>query len=153
MKTFGAGFEHVPAFDAPLNADASEAVLDLATLKTPPGDYVIALYGGAVAKYRYHPAAVTAAEAVLQEAQQEAMALAATAKELAEAAKTATDDQKVQAEKAAQDAATKQQSAEAAVAAADKQLQEATAKTQPKDIVDIVVSTPIAIRVKPVEKK
>ena len=153
LKTFGAGFEHVPAFDAPLNADASEAVLDLATLKTPPGDYVIALYGGAVAKYRYHPAAVTAAEAVLQEAQQEAMALAATAKELAEAAKTATDDQKVQAEKAAQDAATKQQSAEAAVAAADKQLQEATAKTQPKDIVDIVVSTPIAIRVKPVEKK
>ena len=79
-KTMGAGFEKV-SFDLPLNADRSEAVLDLASLKTPPGDYLIAFYGGAVAKYRQKP-----------------------------------DD-------------------------------------KPKDIVDIIVSQPIAIRVKPVEKK
>ena len=57
------------------------AVLDLAALKTPPGDYLIAFYGSAVAKYRQQPA------------------------------------------------------------------------EQPKDIVDIVVSEPIAIRVKPAETK
>jgi hypothetical protein len=79
-KTMGAGFEKV-SFDLPLNADSSEAVVDLAKLKTPPGDYLIAFYGGAVAKYRQKP------------------------------------------------------------------------EHKPKDIVDIIVSEPIAIRVKPAEKK
>lgn len=51
MKTMGDGFESHPAFELPLGADASETVLDLASLKVPPGDYVIAFYGGAVAKY------------------------------------------------------------------------------------------------------
>jgi hypothetical protein len=79
-KALGAGFEKVQ-FDLPLNADSSEAVLDLASLKTAPGEYLIAFYGGAVAKYRHNPSA------------------------------------------------------------------------KPKDIVDIVVSEPIAIRVKPAETK
>ncbi len=74
------------------------------------------------------------------------------AKNLAEAVKTAPDEQKVEVEKSAQDAAAKQKSAEAAVAAANKQLKAATTKAAPKDIVDIVVSTPIAIRVKPAEE-
>ncbi len=82
MKTFGAGFEQTPSFDVPLTADSSQAVLDLAKLKTPPGDYTIAFYGSAVAKYV---------------------------------------------------AGTKQ--------------------AKPQDIVDIVVSQPIAIRVKPAETK
>jgi hypothetical protein len=81
LKTMGAGFEHVPAFNVSLTAERSEAVLDLAALKTPPGDYLIAFYGGAVAKYK------------------------------------------------------------------------ATGAEQPNDIVDIVVSEPIAIRVKPAETK
>ncbi|HEV7281805.1 MAG TPA: serine protease [Pirellulaceae bacterium] len=51
MKTMGDGFEGNPAFELPLGADASETVLDLAALNVPPGDYVIAFYGGAVAKY------------------------------------------------------------------------------------------------------
>ena len=135
--------------DVPLDADASEAVLDLEKLKTPPGDYVIAFYGSAVAKYRYFPEAVTAAEAALETAKTNAATLATEAKNLAEAAKTATEEQKAEAEKAAADAAASQKAADAAVAAADKQLKDATAKAQPKDIVDIVVSTPITIRVKP----
>lgn len=51
VKTMGAGFEHNPPFDLPLTADSSEAVLDLAALKIPPGDYRIAFYGNAVTKY------------------------------------------------------------------------------------------------------
>ena len=152
LKTFGAGFEGVPAFDIPLDSDASEAVLDLATLKTPPGDYAIAFYGSPVAKYRYHPQAVTAAEAVLEAAKKNVEAATLAAKNLAEAAKTAPDGQKTEVEKSAQDAAAKQKSAEAALATADKQLKAATTKSTPKDIVDIVVSTPISIRVKPAEE-
>lgn len=153
LRTYGSGFEGVPAFDAPLNADTSEAVLDLAKLKPAPGDYVIAFYGSAVAKYRYNLEAVAAAEAALKQAKQEAQTLTAEAANLAAAAKSVPDDQKAESEKTAQDAAAKQKSAEAAVAAAEKRLKNATAKSQPKDIVDIVVSTPIKIRVNPAEKK
>lgn len=60
MKTMGDGFEGHPAFELPLGADASETVLDLATLKVAPGDYVIAFYGGAVAKYVPPTVATTA---------------------------------------------------------------------------------------------
>jgi hypothetical protein len=83
-RTLGSGFEQL-AFDLPLDADHSEAVIDLAALKTPPGDYLIAFYGAAVAKYQPQPQAADAAK--------------------------------------------------------------------PSDIVDIIVSEPIAIRVKPAEKK
>ena len=52
LKTSGAGFEQVPRFDVSLTSDSSEVTLDLAALKTPPGDYLIAFYGSAVAKYQ-----------------------------------------------------------------------------------------------------
>jgi hypothetical protein len=90
MKTMGAGFERVPAFNVSLTAEESQAVIDTAALKTPPGDYRIAFYGAAVAKHK-----------------PQAVANAADAK----------------------------------------------TATAPKDIVDIVVSEPITIRVLPVEKK
>ncbi len=79
LKAYGNGFENTPAFDLPLTDEASTVTLDLAALKTPPGDYVVAFYGKAVAQYRSNPEA------------------------------------------------------------------------DPKDIVDIVVSTPISIRVQPAE--
>ncbi len=81
-KVFGAGFEQVPALNIPLTADSSEVVLDLAALKTPPGDYVIALYGGAVAKYRHHPEAVPLAEAAHKKAEEEVKSLAEEAEEV-----------------------------------------------------------------------
>lgn len=84
LKTFGEGFENMPQFDAPLTADSSEAVIDLATSQTPPGDYLIAFYGSAVVQYR---------------------------------------------------------------------IEAATERAESKDIADIIVSEPIAIRVKPVETK
>ncbi len=87
LKTSGAGFEQVPRFDVSLASDSSEVTLDLAALKTPPGNYLIAFYGTAVAKYQ--------------------SGLEALAKE----------------------------------------------KSNPKDTVDIVMSEPIAICVKPAESK
>jgi len=93
MKTMGHGFDSHPKFDLPLTQDGSEAVLDLAKLKTPPGDYWIAFYGSAVAKYSPEAVAMNAAAA------------------------------------------------------------EPSNKTATKDIVDIVVSEPIAIRVHPMENK
>jgi hypothetical protein len=52
LQTYGAGFDRVPPFDVSLTAKSSAANIDLAALKTPPGEYVIAFYGCAVAKYR-----------------------------------------------------------------------------------------------------
>lgn len=84
LKAIGAGFDAMPGFDVSLTADGSQAVIDLAALKTPPGDYWLAFHGGAVAKYRHPPEGD---------------------------------------------------------------------KGQPQDIVDIIVTEPIAIRVKPAESK
>lgn len=153
LKTTGAGFERVPAFDVPLTADASQAVLDLAALKTPPGDYLIAFYGSAVAKYRHNPDAVTAAEAVRKQAEQDATAVEAELKKAMEEASAAPAEKKDEAAKAVEAITARQKAAAAALAAANDQLKKATDAAQPKDIVDIVVSEPIAIRVKPAEKK
>lgn len=119
LRAYGAGFEKFPSFDASLKEDSSEAVVDLAALKTPPGDYVIAFYGSAVAKYRYNLEAVRAAEESLKQVKE---------------------------------AAAKKEADPADVTAAEKRLKDATAKAAPKDIVDIVVSTPIRIRVTTAEK-
>jgi hypothetical protein len=153
LKTFGVGFEHVPPFDVPLTADASQAVLDLAALKTLPGDYLISFYGSAVAKYRDHPEAVLTAETAHRKAEQELMALEAEAKAAAEQVKTVAAEGQAEAAKAAEELAAKRKAAAAAVAEAATQLKKAIEAVQPKDIVDIVVSEPIAIRVKPAEKK
>jgi hypothetical protein len=90
LRTMGAGFERVPAFNVSLTADQSQAVIDTAALTTPPGDYRIAFYGAAVAKHKPQLPANAA---------------------------------------------------------------DAKAAAAPRDIVDIVVSEPITIRVQPAEKK
>ncbi len=167
LKTFGSGFEANAPFTVPLTADKAEAVLDLAKLKTPPGDYQIAFYGSAVAKYRHHPEAVTAAELAKSKAEADlkaidadlAKATEAAKAAAAEAAKTAAagaakaTEAKMAADAAVTDLQMKQKAATAAVAAADQALKNATTAAQPKDIVDIVVSEPIAVRVLPAETK
>lgn len=152
LKTFGAGFEKVPAFDIPLDADASKAVLDLAALKTPPGQYVIAFYGSAVAKYRDNPEAVTVAQATLKRAQEKAAALATQLEQLTETAESGTDQVQEEARKQIAELTAQHKAAEAAVAAADKQVKAAEAKAKAKDIVDIVVSRPMTVRVTPAEQ-
>lgn len=153
LRTMGAGFEHVPAFDVNLTMDQSQAVLDTAALKTAPGDYLIAFYGGAVAKYRHNPAAILSAQQVQQKAEQELRAIEADLKALTAASETATAEEKGKSTAAVEAASSKQKAASAALAAATERVKAVTQAAQPQDIVDIVVSEPIAIRVLPAEKK
>ncbi len=153
LRTIGAGLDRNPGFSLPLTADSSQAVLDLAALKTPPGDYLIAFYGGAVAKYRHRPDAIITAEEAKKKAEQEAAAIEAELKQLVEAAKSATSEKKPEADKAVEMATARHKVAAAAVVTAADKVKKATETAQPRDIVDIVVSEPIAIRVNPAEKK
>ncbi len=153
LRAMGAGFDRAPQFDVSLTADQSQAVLDTAALKTPPGEYLIAFYGGAVAKYRHQPEAIAAAEETHKKVVQELMVIEAEVKKLTEAAKAAATEAKPEADKAVEAATTKQKAATAAVAAAADKIKQATAAAQPRDIVDIVVSEPITIRVNAPEKK
>lgn len=152
LRTMGAVFDRTPQFDVSLTADQSQAVLDTGALKVAPGEYLIAFYGGAVAKYRHQPEAVAAAEAAQKKATEELMAVEAEVKKLTEAAKTAAAEAKAEADKALEVVTGKQKSASAAVAAATEQVKKATAAAAPRDIVDIVVSEPIKIRVNPPAK-
>lgn len=152
LKTFGCGFESNPAFDVSLTAEKSEAVLDLAKLKPKPGDYEIAFYGCAVAKYRYNIEAVSAAEEELKTAKGELAKRKVEADRLAAVAKTASAESRQEAEKSAAAADEQLKQAQAAVTAAEARLKAATAVATPKDIVDIVVSRPVRIRVNPEAK-
>lgn len=152
LKTYGAGFERVPAFDASLTSDESQAVLDTAALKTAPGEYQIAFYGSAVVKYQENLQAVADAKTALMQARQNAELLEAEAKKQAALARMAPEAKLKAAMTKAKAAEEKAKAAQAAITAADKQLKSATAKAKPKDIVDIFVSTPVTIRVNPAKK-
>ena len=153
LRTMGAGFDAAPQFDVQLTADRSEAVLDTAALKTPPGDYAVAFYGPAVAKYRHRPDLVAAAEEARRKGQEDVAATEAEAKSLAETAAAAPAEAKPQAEQAAAAAAERHKQAAAALAAAEEKLKQATAAAEPKDIADILVTEPVTVRVKPAEAK
>ncbi|MDB5340476.1 MAG: hypothetical protein JWN70_6095 [Planctomycetaceae bacterium] len=153
LRTLGAGFDQHPQFDVKISADSSEAVIDLARLKPAAGDYLIAFYGSAVAKYRHNPDAVLVAELAKKKAEEEAAAIDAEVKKLAEEAKAAATEKKAEADKAVEAVTVRQKTATAALTAAVEKLKQATQAAQPVDIVDIVVSEPIAIRVKPAGTK
>lgn len=148
LKTFGAGFEHVPRFDVSLSDDSSTAVLDLAALKTPPGDYLIAFYGSAVAKYRYNPEAVSIAEAAHRKAEADVAAAAEEVQRLTEAAAAASSEAKGEADAAVEEAMAKKQAVDVVLAASAAKLKAATDVATPRDTVDILISEPIAVRVK-----
>lgn len=138
LKAYGEGFATLKEIDIPIKAATTELVIDLAALKTAPGDHALALYGTAVSKYRYNPAAVPLAEA----GQKKAAELAAAAAE--EARKTAATDAN-----AAKVAAEKQKQAEALMTEMTQKMKSATAAAEPKDTVDIIVSRPIRLKVMP----
>ena len=151
LKTFGYGFDGVPQFDVQVTSDASQAVLDLAALKTPPGDYQIAFYGGAVAKYRYRPEAVAEAESKHRDAEQRLAALTTEVENQNQVLAAAAVETKADAEKTLSEITERQKAVMAEVAAAAEQLRVATERAKPQDTVEIIVSEPVAIRVKPVE--
>ncbi|SFI69074.1 serine protease [Planctomicrobium piriforme] len=153
LKAIGNGFEKAAEIDVPLNAATVEAVLDLAALKTPPGEYTVAFYGGVVSKYRYNPDAVKAAEAAVQKADQDVAAAVTSVKLVTEAAQSASLEGKAAADAAVKQAQQQQKQAEAAKADAAKRLKAATDAAEPKDYAEIVVSEPIRILVKPADNK
>ena len=127
--------------------------MDLAALKTAPGDYLIAFYGGAVAKYQHHPKGIQIANDLLQQATAaNAEAKLETARLKKEIASGSADSQVPLAEKLKTANVLEEQTA-ARVKAANSQLKAATSAASVKDIVDIVVSEPIRIRVHPRETK
>jgi hypothetical protein len=149
LKAYGAGFESVKEFDLPIKAATQEAVLDLAALKTPPGDYTIAFYGIGISKYRYNPEAVKLAQEAQKKAEQEALAVATSSKKLiTDAAGTTPSNPKSDTASAAKIAAEKQKLAEAAKTEATKRMKTVTEAAEPKDTVDIFVSQPVRISVK-----
>ncbi len=148
LRTFGAGFENVPRFDVSLDADQSEAVLDTGALKTPPGDYLIAFYGSAVVRYRYNPQAVTATETAHKAAEELAASATAELQKRTDEATVAASENKAAVDAAVAEATVKKQTADAALTAAAAKLKAATDQAMPKDTADIVLSEPIAIRVK-----
>jgi hypothetical protein len=147
LKTFGEGFESNPQFEIPLSADTSEATLDLAALKVAPGDYQIAFYGSGVAKYRYYPDAVTAAESAAKDAEQQLKAADESLQQLTAAAASAPVETKAQADEAVTAASATKQAAEAKLTAAQAALKSASELATPRDTADIVISHPISIRV------
>lgn len=153
VKFFGVGFEQAPAAEIPLTADKAEVVLDLAALKTPPGEYTIALYGGAVTKYRYAPEAVAAAEAARSNAEKSVSQVEQELKKLTEAVKSAPPVKKAEVDLACKAMEAKRKVVVAALAAASEQVKRASAAAEPKGIVDIVVSEPILVRIQPAEAK
>lgn len=153
LKTAGAGFERMPVIKHSLTEDVSEATIDLAALKTPPGDYLIAFYGGAVAKYRHRPDMVEVAEAAVQQATAEVTRLEGEVKTLTETAGSATPEEKAAADQRLAEAKAQHQAATAALKTANDELKKVTEAAKPRDVADIVVSEPIAIRVLPAESK
>ncbi len=148
LKPLGADFAALPAFDVPSKAPSSELVLDLATLKTQPGEYVLALHGGVVTKYSYNPGAVKTVEAQQQEAEKKAAEAAAQLQMLVDSGKTAPAEKAAETEAATKAASERMKAAEAAKTEAAKRMKTVTDTAAPKDIVDIVVSEAIHIRVK-----
>lgn len=148
LKTYATPLGAVKEVDLPIKAAGAELVLDLAALKTAPGDYSIALYGSAVSKHRYNPDAVKLAEAQQKQAEQELAALAASTKKLNDEAANAPAGKKAEMTAAVKVAADKQKQAEATMAQATTRMKAATTTATPKDTVDIIVSTPIRISVK-----
>ena len=153
LKTFGNVFERTPPFNVMLTDDQSEAILDTGALKPPPGDYVIAFYGGAVAKYRHRMDTVVKAQADFKKAEQEIATLATEVQRLKDEAASASPDRQTEVDDALAKVVAQQLAANAAFKSAEEQIKIATERSQPRDIVDIVVTEPITIRVLPPEVK
>ena len=149
LKPFGTVFSRLNPIDLPIKATTIDAVLDLAALKTPPGDHLLAFNGISVVKHRSNAAIVKVAEEQRKRAGEVVATCTAAAKELAQKAKEVPEPQRAEANKAAADALGRQRTAEEALAEADRHLKAMTAATEPLDILDFLVSEPIRISVKP----
>lgn len=153
LKPLGGDFSALSPIDITAKTPEGEIIIDLAQLKTPPGDYAFAVHGGVVAKYSYNPAAVKEAERFQKEADLQLEKATADVQRLASAPKAGSGDTAPEAGSASATAAERLKAAEAAKVDAARRLKAATDASAPKDIVDIVFSEPIRVRVTAVETK
>lgn len=153
LKPIGAGFEKAPALDLSFVADESNVEIDLAALKTPPGEYMISFVGGAVAKYRHHPEQVSQVEAESAKIKQELALLEAEALKISQNSQSAPEEKQPEVQKALASCKARMKTASSKLKSLEDQLKKAIDMAQPKDIADILVCEPIVIRVKPAEPK
>lgn len=153
LRTLGTGFQQQPQFDVSLTSDTAEAVFDTAALKVAPGDYQIALYGSAVARYSYNPEGVVQAQQMLEAARSVRQTAAAVVEQLTADLAQAAAEAKAASEAALQQAQAALKAAEQAVSAAEQKHKAAVDLAAPKDTAEIIVSEPISIRVVPAEAK
>jgi len=149
LKTFGPGWEGNPPFDISIADKESQAKLQAGVIKAAPGDYTIAFYGPAVAKYRYNPLDVIFAQSQLDKAE---LALKNITEELAQKTQQASNapaEQKAAADAAVAECLAKKMAADTLVAAAKETLKQAQARAEPRDTAEIIVSEPITVRVLP----
>ncbi|MBX3421679.1 MAG: serine protease [Pirellulaceae bacterium] len=157
LTTIGNGFQSNSRFEIALQESSAEVKLDLAALKTEPGIYTLAFLGPAVAKYRDYPQAVDKATAAKQVAAQRVEELTRQREQLAAANAPKSAEQSESSAKkspgSGQEFDEQQlKDAEAALMAADEGLKAATRRSQPQDIVDIIVTRPVTLEVLPKEE-
>jgi len=153
LKSVGSEFAKMKEFDVPLGGATVNAILNLADMKTPPGEYTFALYGGAVAKYRERMDRLKIAEQEVAAATEQVKTATAAVEAAKSKAQTAPADQKGAADAAVKAAMATQTTAEKAKTAAEAKLKAATTVATPKEIVDIMVSTPMHIVVEPAKQE
>jgi hypothetical protein len=153
LRTLGSGFQQHPQFDVSLTVDTFDVVFDTAALKTAPGDYLIAFYGSAVARYSYNPEGVQKAQQELDAARVKRQAAAAVVEQATAALAAAASENRADPEKVLQEAQAALKAAEDAVLKAEQSHKAAAEQAAPKDTAEIIVSEPISIRVKSAEAK
>jgi hypothetical protein len=149
MKTFGPAFEANPPFDVSLASPTAEGIVNLASIKPTAGDYTIAFYGTAVAKYRYNPLGVGLAENEVRKAEVEVQRIAEVLAQQTLALASSPAEKKSEVEQSIASLNTQKQAADAALIAASNHLKNVTAQAAPRDTAEIVISEPVTIRVLP----
>ncbi|MFN7629328.1 MAG: serine protease [Pirellula sp.] len=149
LKTFGPSFEGNPPFDVSLTSPSAEAIVNLASIKPAAGDYTIAFYGTAVAKYRYNPLGVSLAENDVKKAEAESKRISEELAQQTQALASNPVEKKAEVEQAIAALNVQKQAADATLAAANATLKNVTAQAAPRDTAEIIISEPITIRVNP----
>ncbi|MFY7892837.1 MAG: serine protease [Pirellula sp.] len=147
LKTMGSGFEGNPQFDVSIGAANSEATVNLGAIKPPAGEYTIAFYGSAVAKYRYNPLAISLVEKELKTAQEQQQKAIEQVMQKTQAVASAAVEQKAAADAELADANKKKQEADALVTAAQEKLKRTNEQASPRDTAEIIITEPVSIRV------
>jgi hypothetical protein len=149
IRTFGPAFEANPPFDVSLASPTAEGMVNLASIKPAPGDYTIAFYGTAVAKYRYNPLGVGLAENEVRKAEAEVQRIAEVLAQQTRTLASSPAEKKSEVEQTLGSLTMQKQAADAALNAASNHLKNVTAQAAPRDTAEIVISEPVTIRVLP----